>query len=131
MQKFFSVVVAVSLLLIFLFVSFSTVRDEIEKDRVEAAYEKLDTKGGIARFPELAVVDLDTSGGNFSRQDLASTRRVKKHLLKDPVTGDLYVGIRTYTLGLGVFRVNKEGKILQEYSREEFYKLGVVDRLVK
>ena len=131
MQKFLNVVVAVSLLLVFLFVSFSVVRDEIEKEKVEAAYEQLDAKGGIARFPELAVVDLDTSGGNFSRQDLAYANRTKKHILKDPVTGDLYVGVRTCVLGLGVFRVDGEGKILQEYSREEFYKLGVVDRLVK
>ena len=131
MQKFLNVVVAVSLLLVFLFVSFSVVRDEIEKEKVEAAYEQLDAKGGIARFPELAVVDLDTSGGNFSRQDLAYANRTKKHILKDPVTGDLYVGVRTCVLGLGVFRVDGEGKILQEYSREEFYRLGVVDRLVK
>ena len=131
MQKFLNVVVAVSLLLVFLFVSFSVVRDEIEKEKVEAAYEQLDAKGGIARFPELAVVDLDTSGGNFSRQDLAYANRTKKHILKDPVTGDLYVGVRTCVLGLGVFKVDEEGKILQEYSREEFYKLGVVDRLVK
>ena len=73
----------------------------------------------------------DTSGGNFSRQDLAYANRTKKHVLIDPVTGDRYVGIRTCTLGLGVFKVDEEGKILQEYSREEFYKLGVVDRLVK
>ena len=131
MQKFLNVVVAVSLLLVFLFVSFSVVRDEIEKEKVEAAYEQLDAKGGIARFPELAVVDLDTSGGNFSRQDLAYANRTKKHILKDPVTGDLYVGVRTCVLGLGVFKVDEEGKIIQEYSREEFYELGVVDRLVK
>ena len=131
MQKFLNVGIVLSFLSVFLFVSFSVVRDEIEKEKVEAAYELLDAKGGIARFPELAVVDLDTSGGNFSRQDLASTRRTKKHVLIDPVTGDRYVGIRTYVLGLGVFRVDGEGKILQEYSREEFYKLGVVDRLVK
>ena len=131
MQKFLNAVVAVSLLLVLLFVSFSTVRDEMEKEKIEAAYEQLDAKGGIARFPELAVVDLDTSGGNFSRQDLACANRTKKHVLIDPVTGDRYVGIRTCTLGLGVFKVDGEGKILKEYSREEFYKLGVVDRLVK
>ena len=127
MNKLFGVVFA----LVFLFASFSTVRDEIEKEKIEAAYEQLDTKGGIARFPELAVIDIDTSGGNFSRQDLAYANRTKKHVLIDPVTGDRYVGIRTCTLGLGVFKVDGEGKILKEYSREEFYKLGVVDRLVK
>ena len=131
MQKFLNVVIAASLLFVFLFVSFSVVRDEIEKEKIEAAYEQLDAKGGIARFPELAVVDLDTSGGNFSRQDLAYANRTKKHILKDPVTGDLYVGVRTCVLGLGVFKVDEEGKILQKLTKEEFYKLGVVDRLVK
>ena len=130
MQKFLYAVL-VGLLFTFLFFSFSTVRDAREKEKIEAAYEQLDAKGGIARFPELAVVDLDTSGGNFSRQDLAYANRTKKHVLIDPVTGDLYVGIRTCTLGLGVFKVDREGKILKEYSREEFYQLGVVDRLVK
>ena len=131
MQKFLKVGIVLSFLSVFLFVSFSIIRNEIEKEKIEAAYELLDAKGGVARFPELAVIDIDTSGGNFSRQDLASTRRAKKHFLIDPVTGDLYVAVRTYTLGLGIFKVNEEGKILQTYNNEEFYKLGVVDRLVK
>ena len=110
---------------------FHEVTNTMKKEKIEAAYEQLDAKGGIARFPELAVIDLETSGGSYSHQDLAYANRTKKHILKDPVTGDLYVGVRTCVLGLGVFRVDGEGKILQEYSREEFYKLGVVDRLVK
>ena len=102
-----------------------------KKERTDAAYNLLDTKGGIARFPELAVIDLDTSGGSYSDQDLVSSYRTEKHILKDPVTGDLFVGLRIYIGGIGIFKVDEEGKILQEYSREEFYKLGVVDRLVK
>ena len=130
MNKLFSVVFFVLFVFSF-FGIFHEVTNTMKKEKIEAAYEQLDAKGGIARFPELAVVDLDTSGGSYSRQDLAYANRTKNHILKDPVTGDLYVGVRTCTLGLGVFKVDGEGKILQEYSREEFYKLGVVDRLVK
>ena len=101
------------------------------QERIDVAYNLLNTKGGIARFPELAAVDLKDFGGEYSDQGLVSSYRTKKHILKDPVTGDLYVAVRTYNLGAGIFKVDSEGKILQEYSREEFYKLGVVDRLVK
>ena len=88
-------------------------------------------KGGIAVFEELAVVDLENLGGQYSDQDLVSSYRTKKHVLTDPVTGDLFVGLRVYVGGVGIFRVNEEGKILQKLTTEEFYKLGVVDRLVK
>ena len=98
---------------------------------MDAAYEQLKAKDGIARFPELAAVDLKDFGGQYSDQGLVSSYRTKKHILKDPVTGDLYVGIRTCTISAGIFRVSAEGEILQKYSHEEFYKLGVVDRLVK
>ena len=130
MNKLFGVVFFVFFVFSFLGI-FHEVTNTMKKEKIESAYEQLVAKGGIARFPELAVIDIDTSGGNFSRQDLAYANRTKKHVLIDPVTGDRYVGIRTYVLGLGIFRVSEEGKILQEYSREEFYKLGVVDRLVK
>ena len=130
MQKFFSVVL-VALLLIFLSASFYTIRDEIEKDKINAAYEQLDAKGGLAVFAGLAMVDMESLGGKYSYQDLVGSRGAKKHFLKDPVTGDLYVGVRIYTLGLGIFKVSEEGKILQKLTKEEFYELGVVDRLVK
>ena len=134
MKKFDEVLFFVVL---FMFVSFMFSllffdQQEIQKrERIDAAYRLLDQKGGIARFPELAAVDLKDFGGEYSDQGLVSSYRTKKHILKDPVTGDLYVDTRTHTLGAGIFRVSTEGKILQEYSREEFYKLGVVDRLVK
>ena len=134
MKKFDEVLFFVVL---FMFVSFMFSllffdQQEIQKrERIDAAYNLLDTKGGIARFPELAAVDLKTLGGEYSNQGLVSSYRTKKHILIDPVTGDLYVAIRTCTLGAGIFKIDSEGKILQEYSREEFYKLGVVDRLVK
>ena len=51
--------------------------------------------------------------------------------MKDPVTGDLYIGIRVYVGCVGIFKVDEEGKILQKLTKEEFYELGVVDRLVK
>ena len=130
MLKFLNVVL-VGLLLVFFVVSFSIVRDEIEKEKIQAAYELLEEKGGMAVFEGLALVQLESLGGKYSYQDLVGSRGAKKYFLKDPVTGDLYVGVRTYVSGLGVFKVNNEGKILQKYSREEFYELGVVDRLVK
>ena len=130
MQKFFSVVL-VALLLVFLFFSFSIVRDEIEKEKIEAAYELLEEKGGMAVFEGLALVQLENLGGKYSYQDLVGSRGAKKHILKDPVTGDLYVGVKIYIGCLGIFRVDEEGKILQKLTKEEFYKLGVVDRLVK
>ena len=134
MKKFDEVFVVV---LLFMFVSFMFsllffAQEDIErKEMINAAYNLLEQKGGIARFPELAAVDLETRGGTYSCQDLVSSYRTEKHIMKDPVTGDLYVAVETHTLGAGIFRVDSEGKILQEYSNEEFYKLGVVDRLVK
>ena len=134
MKKFdvvFSAVV-LSMFVLFIFsLLFFEQKEAKGREKFDVAYRSLDAKGGIARFPELAVVDMDTSGGTYSRQDLVKSYRTKKHILIDPVTGDLFVGIRTYTLGMGIFRVSTEGEILQEYSREEFYELGVVDRLVK
>ena len=134
-MKKFDDVFFVALLIMFVSFMFSLLffgQKEIQrKERIAVAYNLLDTKGGIARFPELAAVDLKDFGGEYSDQDLVSSYRTKKHILKDPVTGDLYVATRTYSTGAGIFRVNAEGKILQEYSHEEFYKLGVVDRLVK
>ena len=131
MKKFYDVLFVVAFALVVIAVFYHEHKKMQAQERIEAAYNLLDTKGGIARFPELAVIDLDTSGGTYSRQDLVSSYRTEKHILKDPVTGDLFVAVRTCTLGVGIFRVDSEGKILKEYSREEFYKLGVVDRLVK
>ena len=134
MKKFYDVLFVVVVTVVITAVVFALYHEhkEIQKqERIEAAYNLLDQKGGIARFPELAVIDLETSGGTYSRQDLVDAYRTQKHILKDPVTGDLYVAVRTCTLGAGIFKVNEEGKILKTYSREEFYKLGVVDRLVK
>ena len=134
MKKFDEVLFVVLLSMFVLFI-FSLLCYDHKKmqaqERIDVAYNLLNTKGGIARFPELAAVDLKDFGGEYSDQGLVSSYRTKKHILKDPVTGDLYVAVRTYNLGVGIFRVDSEGKILQEYSREEFYKLGVVDRLVK
>ena len=130
MNKLFGVVLVV-LLFVFLFFSFSTIRDAMKEEKIQAAYEQLEEKGGMAVFEGLALVQLESLGGKYSYQDLVGSRGAKKHFLKDPVTGDLYVGVRTYVSGLGVFKVDEEGKILQKYSREEFYQLGVVDRLVK
>ena len=134
MNKFYDVLFATALALFVCFI-FSLLcfeqKEAKKREKIDAAYEQLDVKGGIARFPELAVVDLKDFGGEYSDQGLVSSYRTKKHILKDPVTGDLYVGVRTCTLGAGIFKVDSEGKILQEYSREEFHKLGVVDRLVK
>ena len=134
-MKKFDEVLFVVLLSMFVSFLFSILLFEHKKtqaqERIDVAYNLLNAKGGIARFPELAAVDLESLGGEYSNQGLVSSYRTQKHILKDPVTGDLYVAIRTYNLGAGIFKVDKEGKILQEYSREEFYKLGVVDRLVK
>ena len=134
MKKFDEVlfVVLLSMFVSFLFSILLFEQKEAQrKETIGAAYEQLDQKGGIARFPELAAIDMESLGGEYSNQGLVSSYRTNKHILKDPVTGDLYVAVRTYNLGVGIFRVDSEGKILQEYSREEFYKLGVVDRLVK
>ena len=130
MNKLFGVVL-VALLFVFLFFSFSTVRDAREKEKIEAAYEQLDAKGGVALFAGLALAELESLGGKYSYQDLVGYRGSKKYFLKDPVTGDLYVGVRVYVGCVGIFKVNKEGKILQKLTKEEFYELGVVDRLVK
>ena len=130
MQKFLNVVL-VALLLVFLFVSFSTIKDEIEKEKIQAAYEQLEEKGGLAVFEGIALVQLESLGGKYSYQDLIGSRGAKKYILKDPVTGDLYIGIRVYVGCVGIFKVSEEGKILQKLTKEEFYKLGVVDRLVK
>ena len=134
MKKFYDVLFVVVLSMFVLFI-FSILCFEHKKmqaqERIDVAYNLLDTKGGIARFPELAVVDLKEFGGEYSDQGLVSSYRTKKHTLIDPVTGDLYVAIRACVTGVGIFKVDSEGKILKEYSREEFYKLGVVDRLVK
>lgn len=134
MKKFDDVFFAVLLFTFVCFIFsllFFEQQEAQRRERIDVAYNLLDTKGGIARFPELAVVDLKDFGGEYSDQGLVSSYKTKKHILIDPVTGDLYVAIRTCTLGAGIFKVDSEGKILQEYSREEFYKLGVVDRLVK
>ena len=127
---FFAVVLSMFVLFIFSLLCFEQ-KEAKRREKLEVAYNLLDTKGGIARFPELAAVDMESLGGEYSNQGLVSSYRTKKHIMKDPVTGDLYVAARTYTTSVGIFRVDEEGKILQEYSREEFYKLGVVDRLVK
>ena len=134
MKKFDEVLlfVIVSMFVCFMFsLLFFEQQEAKRRERIDAAYEQLGEKGGIARFPELAAVDMESLGGEYSDQDLVDAYRTKKHILKDPVTGDLYVATRTHNLGVGIFRVDSEGKILQEYSREEFQKLGVVDRLVK
>ena len=134
MKKFDEVlfVVLLSMFVSFLFSILLFEQKEAQrKEKIDVAYNLLDQKGGIARFPELAAIDMESLGGEYSNQGLVSSYRTNKHILKDPVTGDLYVAVRTYNLGVGIFRVDSEGKILQEYSREEFYKLGVVDRLVK
>ena len=134
MKKFHDVLFVAALFVFVLFL-FSLLCFEHKKmqtqKKVDAVYNLLNAKGGIARFPELAAIDMESLGGEYSNQGLVSSYRTNKHILKDPVTGDLYVAVRTYNLGVGIFRVDSEGKILQEYSREEFYKLGVVDRLVK
>ncbi len=127
---FFAVVLSAFIFFIFSLLCFEQ-KEAQRRQRIDVAYEQLDAKGGIARFPELAAVDLKDFGGEYSDQGLVSSYRTQKHILKDPVTGDLYVAIKTYAISAGIFRVNEEGEILQEYSREEFYKLGVVDRLVK
>ena len=126
----FVVVVAV-VLSVAVFALYHEHKEIQKKERIDAAYEQLDAKGGIARFPELAAVDLKDFGGEYSDQGLVQSYRTKKHILIDPVTGDLYVAVRACVVGVGIFKVDSEGKILKEYSREEFYKLGVVDRLVK
>ena len=130
MLKFLNVVL-VALLFVFLFFSFSTIKDAREEEKIDAAYEQLDAKGGVALFAGLALAELESLGGKYSYQDLVGYRGSKKYFLKDPVTGDLYIGIRVYVECVGIFKVNKEGKILQKLTKEEFYELGVVDRLVK
>ena len=130
MLKFLNVVI-VSLLFAFLFFSFSTVRDAMKEEKIQAAYEQLEEKGGMAVFEGLALVQLESLGGKYSYQDLVGSRGAKKHILKDPVTGDRYVGVSIYIGCIGIFKVSEEGKILQKLTKEEFYELGVVDRLVK
>ena len=130
---FFAVVLSmfvcfiVSLLSILYFEQEEAKRREI----TDVAYEQLDAKGGVARFPELAAVDLEDFGGQYTDKGLVSSYRTQRHVMIDPVTGDLFVAVRACVVSVGIFRVSTEGEILQEYSREEFYKLGVVDRLVK
>ena len=134
MKKFHDVLFVAAL---FVFISFMfsllcfEQKEAKKRERTDAVYKILKEKDGIARFPELAAVDLEAFGGHYSDQDLVSSYRTQRHILKDPVTGDLYVAVRAYVVSVGIYRVNEEGEILQEYSREEFYKLGVVDRLVK
>ena len=134
-MKKFDEVLSVVLLFMFVCFCFSLIffdqEESKRREKVDAVYNLLKAKDGIARFPELAAVDLESFGGQYSDQDLVDAHRTQKHILKDPVTGDLYVAVRTCNLGAGIFKVNEEGKILKTYSREEFYKLGVVDRLVK
>ena len=130
MLKFLNVVLVV-LMFVFLFFSFSAIKDAREEEKIQAAYEQLDAKGGLAVFAGLAMVDMESLGGKYSCQDLVGSRGAKKYFLKDPVTGDLYVGVRIYTMGLGIFKVSEEGKILKKLTKEEFYELGVVERLVK
>ena len=130
MNKLFGVVL-VALLFGFFSASFYTVRDIVEKEKIDAAYEQLDAKGGVALFAGLALAELESLGGKYSYQDLVGYRGSKKYFLKDPVTGDLYIGIRVYVGCVGIFKVSEEGKILQKLTKEEFYELGVVDRLVK
>ena len=127
---FFAVVLFAFVSFMFSLLCFAQIETQ-RKEKIYAAYRSLDAKGGIARYPELAAADLKDFGGEYSDQGLVSSYRTKKHILTDPVTGDLYVAIRTYSLGAGIFKIDSEGKIIQEYSSEEFYKLGVVDRLVK
>ena len=127
---FFAVALSMFICLLFSILCFEQ-KETKRKEKIYAAYNLLDAKGGIARFPELALVDLKALGGEYSNQGLVSSYRTKKHVLKDTVTGDLFVGLRVYAGVVGIFRVNEEGKILQELTTEEFYKLGVVDRLVK
>ena len=130
MLKFLNVVL-VALLLAFLSASFYTVRDTVEKEKIQAAYEQLEEKGGVALFAGLALAELESLGGKYSYQDLVGSRGAKKYFLKDPVTGDLYIGIRVYVGCVGIFKVSEEGKILQKLTKKEFHELGVVDRLVK
>ena len=133
LDVFFAVALTMFVCFIVFLLSIVYFEQEEAKKReiMDVAYEQLDAKGGIARFPELAAVDLEAFGGHYSDQDLVNSYRTQKHIMKDPVTGDLFVGIRACVVSVGIFRVTEEGEILQEYSREEFYKLGVVDRLVK
>ena len=130
MLKFLNIMLVV-LLFVFLFFSFSTIKDAREEEKIQAAYEQLEEKGGLAVFAGLAMVDIESLGGKYSYQDLVGSRGAKKHILKDPVTGDLYVGIKIYIGCLGIFKVSEEGKIIKKLTKEEFYELGVVDRLVK
>ena len=92
MKKFYDVFFAAVLFTFVLFI-FSLLcfeqKEAKRKEKIEAAYEQLDTKKGIARFPELAVVDLESHGGEYSNQGLVSSYRTKEHILKDPVSGDL------------------------------------------
>ena len=101
------------------------------QEKINITYNLLEAKGGVAVFEGLALVDLESFGGKYSYQDLIGLRGAKKYLLKDPVTEDLYIGLRVAVGGIGIFRVDKEGKILQQLTPEEFYESGVVDRLVK
>ncbi len=134
MKKFHDVLFVV-LLTMFVCFCFSLIFFDLEeskrREKVDAVYNILKAKGGIARFPELAAVDMEDFGGQYTDKDLVNSYRTKKHVLIDSVTGDLYVAVRTYATSAGIFRISTEGEILQEYSHEEFYQLGVVDRLVK
>ena len=134
MKKFHDVLFVI-VLFVFIFFMFSLLcfdqKEAKRREKMDAVYSILKAKDGIARFPELAAVDLEAFGGQYSDQDLVSSYRTQRHILKDPVTGDLYVAVRSYATSAGIFRVTEEGEILQEYSHEEFCELGVVDRLVK
>ena len=134
MKKFHDVLFVV-LLTMFVCFCFSLIFFDLEeskrREKVDAVYNILKAKGGIARFPELAAVDMEDFGGQYTDKDLVNSYRTQKHIMKDPVTGDLFVAVRSYATSAGIFRISTEGEILQEYSHEEFYQLGVVDRLVK
>ena len=134
MKKFHDVLF-VAALFVFVFFMFSLIcfdqKETKRREKIDAVYSILKAKDGIARFPELAAVDMEDFGGQYTDKDLVNSYRTQRHILKDPVTGDLFVAIRTYATSAGIFRISTEGEILQEYSHEEFYQLGVVDRLVK
>ena len=134
MKKFHDVLF-IAALFVFVCFCFSLIffdqEESKRREKVDAVYNLLKAKGGVARFPELAAVDLEDFGGQYTDKGLVSSYRTQRHVMIDPVTGDLFVAVRACVVSVGIFRVSTEGEILQEYSREEFYKLGVVDRLVK
>ena len=84
MKKFHDVLFVAALFVFVLFM-FSLLcfeqKEAQRKEKIDAVYNLLNAKGGIARFPELAAIDMESLGGEYSNQGLVSSYRTNKILV--------------------------------------------------